>query len=293
MQVGYYSGCSLKSSAKEFDLSIQAIFKELEISLKEIPDWSCCGASAAHYLNEELAMALPYRNLLRAEESGLDQVISPCPACYSHMKHVHEEVVKDSRLSERLQNLVGGKYQKKVNSKHLLEFLKKDVGLERLKDSMKISLKGWKVASYYGCLNRLPGVDIDDIENPVLMDEIVEAFGGEAIDWSHKTECCGASLSLTRTEIALRLTRSILEAATNKGADCIVVVCPLCQSNLDTRQGDINKKYGISYEIPILYLSQLIGIAQGLDPKQIGLNRLIISPKDLLIKKKVKSPSSF
>ncbi len=292
MQIGYYPGCSLESSAKEFDLSIQAIFKELEISLKEIPDWSCCGASAAHYLNEELAMALPYRNLLKAEESGLDQILSPCPACYSHLKHVHEEVVKDSHLLERLQNLVGGEYQKKVTSKHLLDFLKKDVGFERLKSSMKISLKGLRIASYYGCLTRLPGVDIDDIENPVLMDEILEAFEGETIPWSHKTECCGASLSLTRTEIALRLTRSILESALDKGADCIVVVCPLCQSNLDTRQRDINKKYGTSYEIPILYLSQLIGLAQGLDFKKIGLDRLIISPKKLLTQKGVTlSPS--
>ncbi len=119
------------------------------------------------------------------------------------------------------------------------------------------------MASYYGCLTRLPGVDIDDIENPVLMDEIVETFEGEPLEWSHKTECCGASLSLTRTEIALRLTRSILESASEKGADCIVVVCPLCQSNLDTRQGDINKTYGTSYKVPILYLSQLIGLAQG------------------------------
>ncbi len=285
MQVGYYPGCSLESSAKEFDLSIQAIFKEMEIALKEIPDWSCCGASAGHYLNEELAMALPYRNLLRAEESGLDQVLSPCPACYSHLQHVHQEVDKDPALLERLRTLVGGEYQKKVISKHLLDFLKKDVGLDRLKASMKISLKGWKVASYYGCLTRLPGVDIDDIENPVLMDEIVETLEGEALYWSHKTECCGASLSLTRTEIALRLTRSILESASDKGADCIVVVCPLCQSNLDTRQGDINKKYGTSYKIPILYLSQLIGLAQGLDHKKIGLDRLIVSPNELLLKK--------
>lgn len=284
MQIGYYPGCSLESSAKEFDISIQAIFKQMAISLKEIPDWSCCGASAAHYLNEELAMALPYRNLLRAEEIGLDQVLSPCPACYSHLKHVHEEVAKDPRLLERLRGLVGGEYQKKVISKHLLDFLKNDIGLERLKASMKIPLKGWKVASYYGCLTRLPGVDIDDIENPVLMDEIVETFEGEPLEWSHKTECCGASLSLTRTEIALRLTRSILESASEKGADCIVVVCPLCQSNLDTRQGDINKTYGTSYKVPILYLSQLIGLAQGLDPKKIGLDRLIISPKELLIK---------
>lgn len=285
MQVGYYPGCSLESSAKEFDLSIRAIFQEMEISLKEIPDWNCCGASPAHYLNEELAMALPYRNLVKAEEAGLDRVISPCPACYSHLKHIHEEASKDPHLAERLMTIVGKRYESGVESKHLLDFIKEDIGLERLKSSMKSTLNGLKVASYYGCLTRLPGVDIDDQENPILMDEIIGALGGEPLDWSHKTECCGASLSVSRTEIALRLVKAILEAAKERGAECIAVVCPLCQSNLDTRQGDINKKYGTSYKVPILYLSQLIGLTQKLGFTQLGLDRLIISPNELLLQK--------
>jgi heterodisulfide reductase subunit B len=285
MQVGYYPGCSLESSAKEFDLSIRAIFKELDVSLKEIPDWSCCGASAAHYLNEELAVALPYRNLVNAEEANLEQVISPCPACYSHLKHVHELVGKDPELAKRLQTLAGKRYEGKIRSKHFLDFIKEDVGLDRLKSSLKGSLNGLKVASYYGCLTRLPGVDIDDRENPVLMDEIVGAIGGEPLDWSHKTECCGASLSVTRTEIALRLVKAILEAAQEKGADCIAVVCPLCQSNLDTRQGDINKIYGTDYHLPTLYISQLIGLTQKLTPSQLGLDRLLINPINLLLEK--------
>jgi heterodisulfide reductase subunit B len=285
MEVGYYPGCSLESSAKEFDLSIRAIFREMEISLKEIPDWNCCGASPAHYLNEEVAMSLPYRNLVKAEESGLDRVVSPCPACYSHLKHIHEEVSKNPHLAERLETIVGKKYRSGVSSKHLLDFLKEDIGLERLKTSIKASLNGLKVVSYYGCLTRLPGVHLDDVENPVLMDEIVKTIGGESLDWSHKTECCGASLSVSRTEIALRLVRSILEAAQEKGADCIVVVCPLCQSNLDTRQRDINKMYETSYRIPVLYLSQLIGLTQKLGYAQLGLNRLVISPYNLLLEK--------
>ena len=172
-------------------------------------------------------------------------------------------------------------------SKHLLDFLKEDVGLDRLKGSLKTSLNGLKVVSYYGCLTRLPGVDIDDQENPILMDEIMGVLGGEPLDWSHKTECCGASLSVSRTEIALRLVNSIFAAAKEKGADCIAVVCPLCQSNLDARQGDINKKYGTSYKMPILYLSQLIGLAQKLEYSQLGLDRLVISPKNLLIEKRI------
>src|SRR3989304_9643717 len=121
MQVGYYPGCSLESSAKEFDLSIRAIFQAMEVSLKEIPDWNCCGASPAHYLNEELAMALPYRNLVKAEEAGLDRVISPCPACYSHLKHIHAEVSKDAHLATRLCKMIGAGYERSVSSKHLLD----------------------------------------------------------------------------------------------------------------------------------------------------------------------------
>ncbi len=285
MQVGYYPGCSLESSAKEFDLSIRAVFEKMEISLQEIPDWNCCGASPAHYLNEELSLALPYRNLVKAEEADFDRVISPCPACYSHLKHTHEEVAKDNHLRDRLRTIVGKEYQGRVVAKHLLDFIKEDIGLDRLKASLQTSLNGLKVASYYGCLTRLPGVHLDDVENPTLMDEIVQTIGGESLDWSHKTECCGASLSISRTEIALRLVNSILEAAQEKGAECIAVVCPLCQSNLDTRQGDINKKFGTSYKIPILYLSQLIGLTQKLGYSQLGLDRLVISSNTILLEK--------
>jgi heterodisulfide reductase subunit B len=280
MQVGYYPGCSLESSAKEFDLSLRAIFEEMRISLREIPDWNCCGASSAHSLSEELGMALPYRNLAKAEESGLRKVISPCPACYSNMKKTHEEVALDRSLAERLRTIAGKDYQGSVASNHILDFLREDIGLERLKSSMKRSLNGLRVASYYGCLTRLPGVKIDDVENPMIMDEIVEALGGKSLDWSHKTECCGASLSLKRTEIALRLVRSILEAAEEKGAECIAVACPLCQSNLDVRQGIVYKK-----KMPILYITQLIGLAQGLGYGKLRLDGLIVSSRDLLRKR--------
>ncbi|MGZ3515341.1 MAG: CoB--CoM heterodisulfide reductase iron-sulfur subunit B family protein [Thermodesulfobacteriota bacterium] len=280
MRVGYYPGCSLESSAKEFDLSLRAIFEAMEISLQEIPDWNCCGASPAHSLNEELGMALPYRNLMKAEEAGLRKILSPCPACYSHMRHTHEKVTLDRSLGDRLQKIVGKGYRGSSEAKHLLDFIKEDVGLGQLKSSMKRSLKGLRVASYYGCLTRLPGVNLDDVENPVILDEIVGVLGGKSLDWSHKTECCGASLSLTQTEIALRLVRSILEAAEEKGAECIAVVCPLCQSNLDARQGVVYKN-----KMPIFYITQLIGLAQGFGYAKLGLDGLIVSPRDLLRKR--------
>ncbi len=285
MPVGYYPGCSLESSAKEFDLSLRAVLKELGVDIQEIPDWNCCGASPAHALSEELDLSLSYRNLVQAEKAGLERILSPCPACYSHLKHTQDRLTEDSGLADRLREIVGKDYRGNVQSRHLLDFLREEVGLDRLKSSVKTPLQGLKVASYYGCLTRLPGVELEDPENPLLIDEVIRILGGDPLDWSHKTECCGASLAVPRTDIALRLIHSILQAAQERGAECIAVVCPLCQANLDTRQGDVNKKYGSNHRVPILYLSQLIGLSQGLGYAQLGLDRLIFSPQTLLSKK--------
>ncbi len=282
MNVGYYPGCSLESTAKEFDLSFRAICKDYGIDLVDIPDWNCCGASPAHQLSEELALALPYRNLLKAEEGSLKTVVSPCPACYSHLLHTHKKVKDRPDLRDRLAKMVGRAYEDSVTSKHLLDFLRHDIGLEKIHGRAKKPLEGLRVVSYYGCLTRLPGVDIDNAENPTIMDEIVSALGAEPLHWSHKTECCGASLSITRTDIGLRLANELLEAAKDVKADCIGVVCPLCQSNLDMRQPDVEKKYDRSYNLPLIYLSQLIGLTLGMGIRDLGLNKLVVNPIPLL-----------
>ncbi len=282
MNVGYYPGCSLESTAKEFDLSFRAICKSYGIDLVDIPDWNCCGASPAHQLSEELAFALPYRNLLKAEEGGLKTVVSPCPSCYSHLLHTHKTVGERPELGDRLTEMVGSTYQESIGSKHLLDFVFRDIGVERIRESAGKPLKELRVVSYYGCLTRLPGVDIDDAENPTMMDEIISALGAVPLDWSHKTECCGASLSITRTDIGLRLATEILEAAKGVKADCIAVVCPLCQSNLDMRQPDVEKKYNRSYKLPLLYLTQLIGLTLGIGFKDLGLDKLVVDPVPLL-----------
>jgi heterodisulfide reductase subunit B len=282
MKVGYYPGCSLESTAKEFDLSFRTICKGYGIDLVDIPDWNCCGASPAHQLSEELAFALPYRNLLNAEGANLNTVVSPCPACYSHLLHTHKTVGEKMGLSSRLTEMVGRAYQESVASKHVLDFLFRDIGVERIRESAEKPLKDLRVVSYYGCLTRLPGVDIDDAENPTMMDEIISALGAVPLDWSHKTECCGASLSITRTDIGLRLANEILEAAKDVKADCIAVVCPLCQSNLDMRQPDVEEKNNRSYNLPLIYLTQLIGLTLGIDFKDLGLGKLIVDPVPLL-----------
>ncbi len=286
MQVGYYPGCSLEKNAKDFDLSIRAVLGELGVSLQEIPDWNCCGATPAHATSEELSLALPYRNLAQAEEAGINKILSPCPACYSSLKHVSDEI-SDGAVRERLASISGKKFTGRTEPAHLLPFLKEDIGLERLKSAMKTSLQGLRTVSYYGCLTRLPGVSFEDQEIPAIMDEIVTTLGGEALDWSHKTECCGAGLSVTRTDITLRLVHSILEAAEEQKADCIAVVCPLCHFNLDVRQEDVNKKYGTRFHLPVLYISQLIGLTYGIGYRELGLDRLVVPARDLLLSKMI------
>ncbi len=279
MEIGYFPGCSLHSTAQEFDLSVKTVCDILGVRLMEIPDWNCCGASAAHETSEELGLALPYLDLVKAETANLETVLSPCPACFSHLAETHEKVVGDQTLGERLKSVTESRgYEGGVNNRHVLDYFMDDVGLGTIKEKVKTPLEGLKVACYYGCLTRLPGVNLDSVEHPEMMDKIVAALGAEAMDWTHKTECCGASLSITRTEIALRLGREILDAAQRAGADCVAVVCPLCQSNLDVRQAGINGKYKTAFSLPIVYLTQLMGVAFGAPKSQLGFDKHVVAP---------------
>ena len=279
MEIGYFPGCSLHSTAQEFDLSVKAVCDVLGVHLSEIPDWNCCGASAAHETSEELGFALPYLDLVKAETAKLETVLSPCPACFSHLAETHEKVVSDQTFGERLKTVTETQgYEGSIINRHVLDYFMDDVGLDTIKEKVKKPLEGLKVACYYGCLTRLPGVNLDSVEHPEMMDKIVEALGAEVVNWTHKTECCGASLSITRTEIALRLGREILDAAQRAGADCVAVVCPLCQSNLDVRQAGINSKYKTSFSLPIVYLTQLMGVAFGVPKSKLGFEKHVVAP---------------
>ena len=284
MRYGYYPGCSLHGTAKEFDLSLKDSIQGLDIELVEIPDWNCCGASAAHEVSEELALALPVRVLSQAERHGLNTIIAPCAACYSRLKLANMKVSRDPALLRRINELVGQDYSGAVAVKHVIEMLKDN--REALQQTVARPLEGLKVACYYGCLLVRPHevADFDDSENPVTMDEIITTLGAEAVNWSHKTDCCGASFSFSKPDIALRLVGDIIEAADLAAADVIAVACPLCHANLDIRQAAAARRYGRSYRVPILYISQLIGLAQGKDPRRLGLDKHTISPQKVLAK---------
>jgi len=284
MKYAYYPGCSLHSTAKDYDISTRAICRALGIELQEIPGWSCCGASSAHMTSELLSLALPTRNLVLASELGLDMAVCGA-ACFSRRKVANRTMssVQDRRVND-VDKIVGEPYRGEVKVKHLLEIVTEEYGLDALREKVSRDLGGLKVAAYYGCLLVRPPevLEFDDPENPTSMDELTTVLGAKAVAWPYKTECCGGSLSLTRTDVVLKLCRDILQMAADEGAECIVVACPLCQANLDMRQAQINRRYETDFNLPILYFTQLVGLGLGMKARQLGLHKLMVNPERLL-----------
>jgi heterodisulfide reductase subunit B len=283
MRYAYYPGCSAHSTARDMHESSLAVARSLGIDMVEPEGWSCCGATSAHQTDRVLAAALPAANLLLARKMGLEMVVN-CAACYNRMKTANHEVSASPDMRRRVSEATGQDYDGSVAVRHFIEVLVEDVGPERLRRSIRKSLNGLKVACYYGCLLvRPPDITrFDDPENPTSLDRLVTAMGGESLDWPHKVECCGGGLNLTRTDVVARLSGSIVEMARSAGADCVAVACPMCQASLDLRRKDIEKATGRRYDLPVLYITQLLGLCLGIPPKELGLNRLIVSPTNVI-----------
>ncbi|MCY3024270.1 MAG: CoB--CoM heterodisulfide reductase iron-sulfur subunit B family protein [Planctomycetota bacterium] len=281
MSCVFYPGCSLDSTARDYYLSTQAVAGALGLELPEIPDWTCCGSTPAHQSSELLALALPAQNLLAARGKT---VAVCCAACYSRLKAANHTLAHDPKARAAVAEALGADYDGSTPVKHLLEIIVRDIGLKKVAERVVRPLKGLRVAAYYGCLLvRPPEVtQFDDPENPTLMDDVLAAAGAETLDWPHKTECCGASYSITDVSIVHQLTRDVLAMARDAGANCIATACPLCQLNLDLRQREIAEKFGESFDLPVFYFTQLLGLAFGLKPAQLGLRSLVVNPEPLL-----------
>ena len=283
MRFAYYPGCSLGSSGLDYHLSFKYVARALGIDLVEVRDWVCCGASSGHSTSHLMSVALPALTLAHAEQDGFEKMIAPCLACLARCKAATLELERDPELKKKVHEALDYKYQGKVKVYHPLEvFL--EVGIEKIRERMRRKLSGLKIVSYYGCvLTRPPEVaQFDDVENPQSMDSIVGTLGATSIDWSFKTECCGVSMTLTYSDIVLKLTNNLLREAKEAGANAIAVCCPLCQANLDGRQQQIEEKYNTRYRIPILYITQLMGLAFGALPKEVGIQNLITNPQEVL-----------
>lgn len=288
MKYAYYPGCSLRESAQEFDVSVRAVMERLGVEIEEIPDWTCCGASAAESVDHNLSLALPARNLALAEKAmpGLD-VLVPCSACYLNLLKLQRSVLADKSVMAETNALIGGEglaYTGKTGRvRHLLDVLINDIGPEAVRRKVEKPLHGITVAPYYGCQILRPYRVFDDPERPSSMEPILEALGAAIHPWNMGGRCCGASLMATHKEAALVSVGEILRAASAPpgghdgeeagGADVIATVCPMCQMNLDAYQGQALRTGGADGAITVLYLSQLIGLALGLPAQQILLEK--------------------
>ena len=283
-QYSYFPGCSLKSTAVAYDLSVRAISASLGLELIELEDWNCCGTTAYSSIERLESICVPCRNLALAEQRGLD-LVTPCTACYRTFDRVNAHLRLYPFLKPRVDRVLaaaGLEYHGKVRVRHLADVLVNDVGVEAIASKVVNSFHGLKVALYYGCLLVRPRVSFDDPENPQSLDGLLESLGAEVVPFPAKSRCCGGSLILSNVDLALGLIQRILESAHSNEAECIVTVCPLCQLTLDAYQGMVNSRFGTRYKLPILFLSQLLGTALGIEAKALGFDRGIVSPARVL-----------
>jgi heterodisulfide reductase subunit B len=275
MRIGYYPGCSLLGSSREFDESVRALAQAIGLELVEVPDWNCCGASSAHVLDHKLSLSLPARILAQAEAAGLTEVLAPCAACYNRLTSARAALQADPAAAKEVAEIIAMPVTGKVKVVNILEVL------DRFQEVIKtktVAPLGRKVACYYGCLLVRPPkvVHFDRPEDPESMDRLMATAGAEPIDWNFKTECCGAAFSVTRTPIVARMSGKIVANAAKHGAEAIVVACPMCHSNLDMRRPEINDQLDAEHKLPVLFITQALGLAMGIDAKALGLHRHMV-----------------
>jgi len=281
-EIAYYPGCSLHSLSSELDESTRAVCDVLGLKLVEPDGWTCCGSSAAHGADHVTAAVLPMQNLALVEKSGFAEVTAPCASCFFRFKSALHDVEQSETLKTEVARRIRYEYQGNVHVLSLFDLFRDKVGMDAIAARVKKPLHGLRVVSYYGCLSTRPPkiTGADHVENPRDMDKIMLALGAQPVDWGYKTDCCGGSLSLTRTELALALTRKLILAAKELGADAITTGCPMCHVNLDARQAQI----GLDFEMPVLFISQFMGLAFGLEPKHLALGKHMVSTKPVLDK---------
>jgi heterodisulfide reductase subunit B len=278
MAYTYYPGCSLESTSKAYDESLRKVFELLRLELKELPDWNCCGATMYMSVDENLASSISARNLALAEKVQQD-VVAPCSACFNILSKTHRLMRDNAAMREKVNDILapaGLKYNLSLRIRHPLDVLVNDVGVEMIKVEAKKDLAGLRIANYYGCQIVRPERGFDDRENPTTMDDLFEALGAVNVYFPMKVRCCGGMLMTTYPDVALKLVKELLECAEENEAECIVTTCPLCQINLEAYQGKVNARFNTKFNIPILFFTQLLGLALGAAANELGLQRQLI-----------------
>ena len=281
MKIGFYHGCSLQGTAREYNESVKAIASAFDIDMHEIDDWNCCGASAAHAVNKNLSLALPARILALAEKQGFEGIVVPCAACFNRLVVAQYELNKDADKKAETEKAIEMTFNNHVKILNVIQFIDKYIK-DKIEDRLTNKFDH-KVACYYGCLLVRPHkiIDFDRVEDPSSMDDLMKMIGATSLDWGFKTECCGASLSIARTDLVAKLSGNIIKDATDRGAETIIVACPMCHSNLDMRRPQIDEYVGKKISIPVIYITQAIGLAIGLAPEKLGLQRHFVKVNTL------------
>ena len=283
MKYAYFPGCSQESTAEEYNRSLQAVARRLDtMELFEIPDWNCCGATpAAAIVNPMLPHSLAARNLSIAREMGMDQIVAPCAACYKNLRKASHDLNQNAELRAQARGTLHNRPLDRVPEvRHPLDVVVNDVGINNL--PVEKPLQGLKVACYYGCLLTRPAGGFDDIEYPTAMDRLMEALGAEVVNWPYKTKCCGGGIYMFHENVSFAMSADVLAFAKAAEANIVAVGCPFCQLLLDLYQEKLEAIKKTSFNLPIVFFTQLMGLAMGLDRAELGLEKLIVSPLALL-----------
>lgn len=277
MNLGFYPGCSLEGSSREFNESLLAVAERLGAKLVEVPDWNCCGATAAHNLSHDLALALPARVLAKADGAGMELFVVPCSACYHRLVMTRRSLLQDPGLRERIEGIIEEKLPLRAQPLNVVEALELLLQGSALESLVQVPLQ-LRVACYYGCLMVRPPqvLRFDHPEDPTSMDRLLEKVGATPVEWAFKVECCGAGFSISRTDLVAKLSAAIVRDATKRGAQALVVACPMCHANLDMRRGAMRELQGAERSVPVLYLTQALGLALGISFRTLGLHRHVV-----------------
>jgi len=282
MKYTYYPGCSLHATGIAYDKSLRAVFAKLGEELIELDDWNCCGATSYMSVKETVAFTISARNLALAEKAGHD-IVAPCSACFTVLKKTRKYLAELPELHRNVCAALAEDNLTCTNTlpvRHPLEVIINDIGLDRLAEAQQRSLAPFKPACYYGCqIVRPERAVLEDPEVPMAMEILLESLGAQPIDYPPKVRCCGGMLIATYEDVAMKLCHELLDTAAKGGANCIVVTCPMCQANLDMLTKRINKKMGTSYRMPILYFTQLLGLALGCSEEEVGLKYGLVPAK--------------
>jgi heterodisulfide reductase subunit B len=279
MKVTYYPGCSLEGTARDYSDSIHELCRLLNIQLEEVPDWNCCGATAAHSINHQASIELAGRNLRQASLLPHSDLLVPCPLCFNRLKTAAKKLQGEGK--DHFQMQLGGNVPRIWD---LANFMASEPMLEKIATKRRADLQELKVVCYYGCMASRPPLmtDASDCENPQSMDRIMKTIGVTVKPWPYKTDCCGASLALSRPDMVHQLVGKLYDMAQRVGAHAVVVSCQMCHANLDLYQEKIEATWGRKFGLPIFYFTELIGLACGLPGVTGTLARHFVDPLALL-----------